>query len=316
MSISIESLKIFCDVVRKRSFSKGAALNSVSQSAASQVVCNIEKRLGVKLINRSKRPLSLTPEGQIYYDGCRNLISQYAFLESRIHSLHDDSLNSVTVASIYSVGLYDMSRYERRFSEIYPNGKVKIEYMHPDKVYERVLNEDADFGLISFPRPSRNLKVVPWKNEQMVLVCSPEHRLAKYERIDIRELNGESFIAFEQGLDIRKKVEQYLRSRYVDVRIVMEFDNIEAIKRGIEINAGVSILPRPSIANELILDSLVEVQIEGSEFVREMNIICRRGRILTPAAASFLKLLGNGNNEMEIKEEQGLYEEVLLNEKS
>ena len=74
--MQFESLKVFCDVARHRSVSQAAAANDVSQSAASQIVLQLEKRLGVKLIDRSTRPLQLTREGQVYYDGCRGLVEQ------------------------------------------------------------------------------------------------------------------------------------------------------------------------------------------------------------------------------------------------
>jgi DNA-binding transcriptional LysR family regulator len=80
----LEALKIFCDVVRWANFSRGAAENNVSQSAASQAVHQLEVRLGVKLIDRSKRPLVLTPHGKVYYEGCKNLVGRYQEVENRV----------------------------------------------------------------------------------------------------------------------------------------------------------------------------------------------------------------------------------------
>src|SRR5881628_2260733 len=127
--MQLKSLKIFCDVVSRRSFSKAAEEHNISQSGASQVVHQLEKGLGVKLIDRSKRPFTLTPEGDIYYEGCRKLVERYA-------SLDEEVAGRVRVASIYSVGLSHMNRYLQEFLSQYPKANVRLEYLHPHRVYE------------------------------------------------------------------------------------------------------------------------------------------------------------------------------------
>lgn len=295
--MTVEGLKIFCDVVRQRSFSRGASINSVSQSAASQAILQLEKRLGVRLIDRSKRPFSLTPEGRVYYEGCRDVVDRYYALEARTKALNAGAGSHVAVASIYSVGLYNMHQYVRRFTERYPGGNVRLEYLHPAKVYEKVLNEEADLGLISFPRAPRELRTIPWREEPMGLVCHPYHRFAAMTQVTMEQLNGENFVAFDSDLAIRRQVDRYLRQHNVQPNVVMEFDNIEAIKRGVEVGAGVSILPRPTVVHEVANHSLTVVPLLGLDLVRPLSIIHRRGRILTPAMTGFIELLTESDGE-------------------
>src|SRR5262249_27841220 len=156
----------------------------LTQSAASQIVSQLEKRLGgVQLINRSTRPLQLTPLGQLYYDGCRGLIQQYDELEASVRNAQAQLAATVQVAAIYSVGLGDMGEYVERFAARYPNVEVHIDYLHPDRVYERILDRSADLGLVSFPRKSRDLTALPWREEEMVLTCPPGHPLAAQRRV-------------------------------------------------------------------------------------------------------------------------------------
>jgi len=291
MSLTLEGLKIFCDVVRQRSFSRGAKMNGVSQSAASQTVSQIEKRLGVRLIDRSKRPLTLTQAGQAYYEGCLDLMSRYDALESEIQALHRQRVSIVNVASIYSVGLYDMTRYTRRFAELHPDSEVRIQYAHPQVVYERVLSEQCDLGLISFPRSMRELDCDPWRKEQMVVICSPTHAFASAARLKAERLDGENFVAFDNGLDVRRYIDRYLRRHGATVHFAMEFDNVEAIKRAVEVGSGVSILPEPTVRREVREGSLVALPLAGEPFVRPLGIIRRRGLFLSPAMASFIDLL-------------------------
>src|SRR3954452_24519258 len=152
--MQLESLKIFCDVVRWASFSRAAAEKGISQSSASQAVHQLEARLGVKLIDRSKRPLVLTPQGKVYYDGCRELVGRYEDLENRVKSLVDEHKvnGTVGVASIYSVGMHHMRRYVKTFEDRYPEATVRLEYLQTTRVVERLTAGAAVPGFISYPR--------------------------------------------------------------------------------------------------------------------------------------------------------------------
>jgi DNA-binding transcriptional LysR family regulator len=295
--MQLESLKIFCDVVRWASFSRGAAENGISQSSASQAVHQLEVRLGVKLIDRSKRPLVLTPQGKIYYEGCKELVGRYVELENRVKSLVDEHkvIGTVGVASIYSVGMHHMSRYVKTFKNRYPEANVRLEYLHPSRVVERVAGGEADLGLISYPRKWPDLVVIPWREEIMVLAVHPSHRFTQRQTVDIHELDGEPFVAFDGELSIRRAIDRSLRHHDVHVEVVLEFDNIENIKRAVEIPAGVSILPEPSVARELRAGTLAAVRIDRQDpkfrLNRPIAIIHRRNDNLDLTAARFLELL-------------------------
>src|SRR5262245_36643799 len=151
----LESLKVFCDLASFRSFSKAAEANHLTQPAVSRLVHQLEKRLGVQLVDRSHRPLQLTPLGQAYHEGCKDLLERYLELEASIRRARPRLAITVRVAAIYSVGLGDMGGFVKRFEAQHPYVKVHVDYAHPNQVYERVLDGTAEFGLVSFPRKSR-----------------------------------------------------------------------------------------------------------------------------------------------------------------
>ncbi|MFQ6047786.1 MAG: LysR family transcriptional regulator [Phycisphaerae bacterium] len=289
--MTLEALKIFCDVVRQRSFSRAASINQVSQSAASQAVLQIEKRLGVRLIDRSRRPIGLTLEGRLYYEGCRDLLDRYLAVEAQTQAMHAEASSRINVAAIYSLVLYNLGQYVDRFLARHSRGNVRIDYLHPDQVYNSVLNEEADLGLISFARSSRQLYVIPWQREPMVLVCHPRHPFVAAGQVTAEQLNGQNFVGFDAGLAIRRAIDRYLRRHGIEVNLVMAFDNIEAIKRGVETAAGVSILPRPTVRREVAAGSLAVVRLVGLDLVRPLSIILRRGRPLTLGISDFIELL-------------------------
>ncbi|MCI0740110.1 MAG: LysR family transcriptional regulator [Gemmataceae bacterium] len=286
----ITSLKVFCDVARQRSFSQAAHANDVTQSAVSQIVSQLEKRMQVKLVDRSTRPLQLTPLGQTFYEGCQALLEQYGELESSIKNAQAEIAGSVQVAAIYSVGLGDMGQFVQRFVSAQPKASVHIDYLHPDAVYERVESGTADLGLVSFPRKSPKLVALPWRDEDMVLACSPKHALAGNLAVPLQELSGQKYVHFDRKLTIRRQVDRFLRGHGATVKVVLEFDNIENIKQAVAIGAGVALLPEPTLRREVKARTLAAVPLYKARFTRPLGIIHRR-RHLSAVARRFLELL-------------------------
>lgn len=287
----LASLKVFCDVVRHRSFSQAALVNDITQSAASQIVSQLEKRMDVQLIDRSTRPLQLTPLGQTYYEGCKTLLQQYQELELSIRNAQEQIAGTVQLAAIYSVGLGDMGQYVQRFQGQEPGAQVHIEYLHPDRVYEKVLDGTADLGLVSFPKRSPKLTVLPWRDEEMVLACSPRHVLAQNPAVPPRVLDGQRYIHFDRNLIVRRQVDRFLREQGVAVHVVHEFDNIENIKQAVVVGAGVALLPEPTLRREVRARTLVALPLSGCRLVRPLGIIHRRRHKLSRAVLRFLDLL-------------------------
>ena len=289
--MNIDSLRIFCDVVQYQSFSRGAAINNISQSAATQSVHRLERHFGVQLVDRSKRPFVLTPEGQACYEGFREVLELFDSVESRVRSLREEISGMVRVAAIYSIGLHDMRQCMQDFMRRYPKAKVRLEFLRPNKVLDAVHNAEADLGIVSYPTQSPDLNVIPLRSEKMVLVCHPKHKLAKEKSITAEHLQGEEFIGFDRDLSIRKEIDRYLRQRSVTIRMMMEFDNIETIKQAIQIGAGVSILPEPTIRDETRQKSLTAVRLIAPELLRPVGIVHRQRRVFTPTAAKFVEML-------------------------
>ncbi len=284
-------LKTYCDIVDLGSFSRAAKTNGVSQSNASQIVHHLEKRLGVQLIDRSKRPFVVTPEGNRFHEGARVIVQRYDDLEREVRSLHEAAAARLTVASIYSVGLAHMSGLLREFLAAHPKADVRLEYLHPHRVYEVVDQGQADLGLVSYPEESASLAAIPWRTEPIVLVCYPQHPLTKRRSVTLNMLRNEPFVAFQEGLKIREEIDNSLAHHQVSARVALAFDNIETIKRAIEIGAGVSLLPEPTISREIEGGSLCQLPIEGVSLARPLGIIHRRDRNLSGAAQQFIQLL-------------------------
>ena len=287
----LETLRLYCEVVRLRSFSRGAEACFVTQSAASQAVRQVEEELGVTLIDRTKRPLVVTPEGEAFYAACRELLDGWEKAKTEIQAVKARVAGTVRVAAIYSVGLHDVSRPMQQFMSLYPDARVQLECLHPHKVVDAVLDGEADIGIMSYLPADRALTVVPLRLEPMALVCHPSHPLARRRLVRPDALNGEAFVAFDRGLTIRKAIDRALRQANVRVNVVMEFDNIETIKQAIIIAAGVSLLPRHTVQKEAGIRTLAAVPLGIPDLVRPVGIIYRRQKPLTPTALRLVELL-------------------------
>jgi len=295
--MNVHQFRLFRDIVRTDNISRAARMNGVSQSAASQLLRSVERQLGVELFDRSTRPLRLTPAGRLYYEACRDIVRRYEGMESQIGRLRHEIAGTVRVASIYSIGLYEMALYKEEFEKLHWQAEVHLEYVRPEKVYQAVLDDRADLGLVSYPSPRKGLKVIPWRTETMVLVCLPEHPLASRSRIEPRELAGLGFISFDPDLSIRKAIDRFFRDHGLQRRVILEFDNIQMIKEALTIGSGVSILPERTVRQEVLEGRLVAVPIRTKELVRPVGIIHQRRKQFSPAAAWFLKLLQEREKE-------------------
>ena len=287
----IKALEVFCDAARKLNFSKAAEDYDLTQSAVSQIVSQLEERLGVQLFVRFPRPLKLSEAGKTFYEGCRRVLAEYRELEESVRREESIRVTNVRVAAIYSVGLGDMGKHVERFQTVYPQARIHVEYLHPDRVYERVLDGTVDFGLVSFPRKLRELVAHSWRDEEMVLACAPRHALAGRLLVKPGDLEGEKYIGFDRELVIRKEVDRFLREQGVTVDVTLEFDNIDSIKKAIEIAAGIALLPAPTLRREVEARTLVAVPLYGCRFVRPLGIIQHRHHRLGSSAQRFLDLL-------------------------
>jgi LysR family transcriptional regulator, transcriptional activator of the cysJI operon len=289
--VIFEDCKLFRDVAHTRSLSRAAAMNGMSQSAATQHIQELEKRLGVQLLDRSTRPLGLTPGGKLYAELCRDVLRREENFVAALDDVKSEVEGAVRLASIYSIGLSEVPLLREQFSQACPGAQLHVEFLRPDKVYEAVLGDDADLGFISYPENRRDLTVIPWREEQMTLAVYPSHPLARQRFVRPRDLNGQDFISFDEEVVIRREIDRFFREHEVEISIVMQFDNIQSIKEAVVLGSGISILPERAIQSELEYSRLVSIPLDAPELIRPTGIIHRKKKKLTRAAREFLNLV-------------------------
>src|SRR3989441_8203652 len=286
--MQIESLKVFCDLSETESFTKAAQINHVTQSAVSQQISSLERQFRSLLIERSKKKFRLTREGQVLYEYSKQIIQVYDALHSRLQEIKDIISGTIRVATIYSIGLHDLPPYMEQFLKAYPTVHVHVEYRRANQVYDDVLGNVVDVGLVAFPSKDSKLEIVPLRRDNMVLICHPQHALAKLKTAKLTAITGHKFIAFEPDIPTRKAIDRILKDQNVAVEPVMDFDNIETVKRAVEIDAGISIVPQGTITQEIAKQTLAAVQFEDAQFFRQLAAIYKKNKVLSPAIKQFL----------------------------
>jgi DNA-binding transcriptional LysR family regulator len=290
--MQIENFKIFADLVETKSFSKSAKINGITQSAVSQQARAMERHFKTLLIDRSQKQFQLTREGQRVYEAAKTVLFTYDKLQGELQEMRKVISGTIRISTIYSVGLHELPPYVKKFLQAFPSVNVRVEYRRSNLVYEDILHNSVDFGLVAFPVKHRQLEAISFRNDRLVLITPPSHPLARRgTAVEIKELAGQKLISFDPDIPTRKALDQIFRDHKLEIEPVMEFDNIETVKRAVEINHGVSIVPEATVIQEARLGTLAIVPLKAPEFTRPLALLHRKGRVLTPAMKKFVAVL-------------------------
>ena len=287
----IETLKVFCDLAESGSFSLAASKNFITQSAVSQQIRSLEERYGRELIERSKGHARLTQAGEVLYEAGKEIVHRYREIENNLQSLARSVAGTVRVGTVYSVGLYELSAPLKKYLRTFPDVTVHLEYTRANKIYEDVSHGEIDLGIVAYPNKRPQLLIAPFREDRLVLICSPQHPFAHFQRVSIKKLHGEKFVGFERDVATRRALDRVFRQHGIKVQYIVEMDNIETIKRVVEVGSGLSIVPEPAITQEVKNDTLRAIQFSDEPLMRPLGILLKRGRRFTPAVQEFIDLL-------------------------
>lgn len=286
----MQALRIFREVAQDRSFSRAAATLGLTQSATSQRIGQLERQLGVTLIDRSVRPLTLTPPGEVFMRGCCEVLEKYEALERQVSALRSHLEGQIRVDAIYSAGIDLLNQVKTSFEVKYPRANVRVEYKRPEEVYEAVRSARCDLGIVSYPQRWRDVTVATLRDEPMVLVCPPAHPLAGRDEIEVCELNGQEMVTFDPSLPVARRLRRYFKDNCVKPLITNVFDNIDTMKTAVGLTGHLSVLPRRTVQRELSAGSLIAVELMP-RLTRPLGIIHLRRNGRDCAVHTFIDFL-------------------------
>jgi len=285
------NLKVFCDLVETGSFSTAADRNHITQSAVSQQIKSLEQRFGVTFFARGKKNFSITPEGTVFHAAALRILEIYRHIDADLHAVRNEIGGPLRVSTVYSLGLHELPPLLKDYRIRFPQVDLTVSYRRNHTVYDEVLDDHADLGVVAYPRPRRGLVVDTFAQDRMVLISAPGHPLTRKPFLQLKDLQHQSFISFEPDLPTRKAVDQLLREHGIEVEQAMELDNIETVKRAVEVESGVSLVPSNSVAEEIASGQLRALPLQDVDMWRPMGTVIRRGRTITPALRAFIHAL-------------------------
>ena len=287
----IENFKIFSDLVETESFSRAAKLNSITQSAVSQQLRAMEKFFSILIVDRSQKQFRLTREGQKLYESAREILYLYDKLNSELQEMKKVISGTIHISTVYSIGLHELPPYVKAFLSKYPDVNIRVEYRRANNVYEDILTNSIELGLVAYPQKHKQLEFLPFHDDVLILVVSPEHQLADKKEVTLEDIAAQKFIGFEPDIPTRKATDKIFREANIEMEPVMEFDNVETVKRAVEINAGIAILPQTTVTREEAQGLLKVINFKDKVYKRPLALMHRKGRVLTPAMKKLINLL-------------------------
>lgn len=289
--MQLDAMRLFCAIVEAGSITGGAARMHITQSAASQQVKALERRLNQQLLERGALGVRPTAPGDAAYQTFRDILDRFEAMERQLQEIGRVVAGAVRVATVYSVGLHDLPPYIKRFLQLHPSCRIHLEYDHADRIYEMVARGLFDIGMVAYPRENRRLGVIPLPGDHLTAIASPRHPLSRSSTIYPSDLSGQKMIAFARGIPTRRALDRLLTHYQVDMEVIMELDNVETIKRSVEAELGISIIPRRCAGREVESGTLVAIPVAAVGFWRPVGIVYRRGRPFSSALRSFITLL-------------------------
>ena len=289
--MNLTQLKLFSELARELSFVKVAKLNHISQPAVSVHIKKLEHALGQQLLSRTSQTTQLTPEGLVILEDVREILRLCEQIKSKSNYRQGILEGHIRVAAIHSVGMYELGDFLAGFMKAFPKVCVHLEYRHSEEIYEAITKEQIDLGVVAYPQNRPQIQSIPFSEDELVLVVGNKHRLSRKKSVSIKQLHRENYIAFGEGIPTRVEIDKLLHGQGVDVDIRMTHNNVFTLKKAVEAEVGVSILPAETVKEEVAKGSLNRIRLSDINSKRPLAIIHNGSRKLSTPAQVFVERL-------------------------
>jgi DNA-binding transcriptional LysR family regulator len=288
--MELNQLETFLAVAEERSFSRAAVRLHRTQPAVSQVIRKLEASVGETLFDRAARDGSLTAAGALLRDYALRLLALRREAASALDELKSLERGHLQLAANEYTCMYLLPAIDA-FRRAYPHIDVTVQRMLASRIPEELNLRAFELGVISFRPDPVQIRTIAVYNDSLDFIVSPSHPLATAERVSIRDLGEEVFIAHNVASPLRRKVIETFQRHRTPLNMAIELPTIEAIKRFVAMGNGVALVPHLTVARELEIGDLVRIPVDELEVRRVLRLASRRHAALSYAAKAFLGTL-------------------------
>lgn len=292
--MDLMQLEMFVAMVEEGSFHKAAERVMRTQPALSMALRKLEQELGAPLFDRSNRSAySLTATGELLFGYAKRMLNIRDEAKRALEELHSLQSGCIRIGANESTTLYLLPRLILAFREQYPKIKIEV-YRHPStRLPDELRDRNLDLAILSFVPEDDRLEAMPIMRDELVLIMNPAHRLARRDRISIRELGGDSFIAHNARSDSRHKVVEAFRRFQTPFNVTIEIATVETIKKFVVMGLGLAFVPLMCVQEEIARGDLVVVPVEGFRHERRLWAVRRRTDAHSHAAQAFIRVISS-----------------------
>jgi DNA-binding transcriptional LysR family regulator len=287
--MDINHLEVLVTVARERSFSRAAEVLGRTQPAVSQAIKRLEDDVAETLFDRSSKDGTLTPAGEILLDYAQQMLNLREHAIASLGEMRDLEFGKVTISANEHTVFYLLpiiAEFRRRFPKI----KVEVQRGVASRIPNQITAREVELGVISFTPHDETLRAVPVLEDELILIVSARHGLSSESSVSIKDLAEECFVAHNAPSPYRQKVIESFAKHKTRLNITVELPSLEAIKRLVDENVGIALVPRLSAAAEIAGGRIKALTVNEMRLARKLNIIYRRSSNLSHAARAFLDL--------------------------
>jgi DNA-binding transcriptional LysR family regulator len=301
--MDFEALKVFLAVARERSFSRAAAKVHRTQPAVSQAVRRLEADLGEELFDRSSKNGTLTDAGRTLQNYGDRLVRLAEETESAMRALRDLRRGRVLIGA-NEAAVHTLLPLIGRFRLRYPDIAIDVRRVPARQIAVEVQQGSLDLGALTFHPGEPGLQEVSVGTDELVLLVQPSHPLAKRRQVTMEEVASEPIIAHNDPSPARDRVLRLFEQHHLDLNMVISLPSLDGIKRAVELELGVALLPRRCAVTEIAGGRLVAIPVSGLSRRRLVTLVCRRAH-RSHAAAAFLALAEQAQGSRGAKGQKG-----------
>ncbi len=291
MSLNLHHLRVFAAVAEQRGFSRAAAALHLSQPAVSKAVRQLEREVGVPLVERAGRASRLTAAGEKLAARARELFAVETTAEEELRALRGLEAGSLRVGASTTIATYMLPPILARFHDAHRAIALRVVSANTRAITRALLERRLDIALVEGPVEHPRIQARRWRSDELVLIAPPDHRLASRRGVSARELLTERFVVREQGSGTRDVAERALSKHGVHPSVALQLGSTEAVKQAVAAGLGLAIVSRYAAEDQLALGRIALVRLHGVELGRALTELRLEGRRPSAPAAEFVKFL-------------------------